>query len=231
MRELSLFCDESGSEGGGSRYYILALVLHDQSVRLDVPLTQYRQALADKGLPDIPMHMSPLMNGHDAYQRLSMPQRKSLLMSFLTMYRHLPISYWTFVYRLSVKETPADGLRVRMRRDLVAFLFDHLEYFQEYETVKVYYDNGQSTVTQSLHAALEYALARDAVLFRLASQEDYLLSQVADFICTIELTAQKYRDGVTTRTDDKVFGTWRSFKTNFLHVVARKRLKDGSPSA
>jgi hypothetical protein len=30
-----------------------------------------------------------------------------------------------------------------MRRDLVIFLFDNLGYFQRYDTIKVYYDDGQ----------------------------------------------------------------------------------------
>ena len=31
MKELSVFVDESGSRGDDAKYYLLALVLHDQS--------------------------------------------------------------------------------------------------------------------------------------------------------------------------------------------------------
>ncbi len=224
MRELSLFCDESGSEAGGPRYYILTLVLHDQAKPLDVPLALYEQSLRDKGLPDIPLHTSPLMNGNDDYQGMGMQQRKSLLMTFLTMFRHLPISYKTFVYATDVSHEPA-VLSARMRRDLVNFIFDNLAFFQDFNEVKLYYDNGQSVVTNSLHDALGYALAREAVQYKISSQTDYRLAQAADLICTVELTALKYKDGTTTRTDDKVFGTWRSFRENFYKVVTRKRFE------
>lgn len=224
-RELSLFCDESGSEAGGPRYYILTLVLHDQAESLDEPMRLYSQSLQDKGLPDIPLHTSPLMNGNEEYKGMEMQQRKSLLMTFLTMFRHLPISYKAFVYTSDASRSPAE-LSAKMRRDLVNFIFDNLEFFQGYNEVKLYYDNGQSVVTNSLHDALGYALAREAVRYRIASQADYRLAQAADLICTVELTALKYKDGTITRTDDKVFGTWRSFRENFYKVITRKRFHE-----
>ena len=53
-----------------------------------------------------------------------------------------------------------------MRRDLVNFLFDNLETFQSYDAVKVYYDNGQKSIAESLHMAVEYALSKNAVVYR-----------------------------------------------------------------
>jgi hypothetical protein len=224
VRELSLFCDESGSEAEGPRYYILTLVLHDQGDDIAGPLSLYAQALKDKGLPAIPLHASPLINGNGAYAGLEMRQRKSLLMSFLTMYRHLPIQYKVFVYETGTFQD-RDQLSACLRRDLVNFLFDNLAYFQGYDTVKLYYDDGQAAVTRSLHSALEYALARHAVCYKAASPAQYCLAQVADLICTVELTALKYRDGTSTKTDGKVFGSWRAFRENFYKVIVRKKFK------
>lgn len=222
-RELSLFCDESGSEAGGPRYYILTLVLHDQDDDIERPLALYAQALRDKGLPPIPLHTSPLINGNGEYSGLEMRQRKSLLMSFLTMYRHLPVQYKAFVYETSAFQN-RDQLSSRLRRDLVNFLFDNLVLFRGYDVVKLYYDDGQAAVTRSLHSALEYALARHAVCYKAASPAQYCLAQVADLICTVELTALKFHDGTATRTDDKVFGSWRTFRENFYKVIVKKRL-------
>ena len=44
-----------------------------------------------------------------------------------------------------------------MRRDIANFLFDNLAQLHAYDTVKVYYDNGQHTIAKSLHRAIEYA--------------------------------------------------------------------------
>ena len=76
-RELSIFADESGADGLDSRYYLLTLVLHEQDAPLGHILAPYERALADKELPDIPFHASPLMNGHDRYEGLDAEYRLS----------------------------------------------------------------------------------------------------------------------------------------------------------
>lgn len=57
--ELSLFCDESGSDALDSHHYLLTLVIHDQSDSITDSITRYERALADKGLPDLAFHASP----------------------------------------------------------------------------------------------------------------------------------------------------------------------------
>lgn len=66
MRELSIFVDESGSDGLSDRHYLLTVVMHDQSESIADSIAAYEGALRAKGLPDIPFHASPLMNGKDS---------------------------------------------------------------------------------------------------------------------------------------------------------------------
>ena len=79
MRELSIFVDESGSDGLSDRYYLLAVVMHDQSDSIANSIEAYESALRAKGLPDIPFHASPLMNGEDQYSGLDLRTRKKLV--------------------------------------------------------------------------------------------------------------------------------------------------------
>lgn len=60
MRELSIFIDESGSDNLSDYYYILTIVLHDQSNNLDYSIKLYENSLKQKHLPNIPFHASPL---------------------------------------------------------------------------------------------------------------------------------------------------------------------------
>ena len=48
----------------------------------------------------------------------------------------------------------ADKLLIRMKRDITSFLFDHLEFFQTFDKVKVYYDDGQQAVSEVIHEAI-----------------------------------------------------------------------------
>ena len=68
MRELSVFVDESGNLGDDAKYYLLALVLHDQSKDVFEHIGRYESTLAQRGLRDIPLHMNPLMRTNEDYK-------------------------------------------------------------------------------------------------------------------------------------------------------------------
>lgn len=222
MADGSIFADESGEQGFQSKYYALTLVFHDQSNPVIPVFEDYKQLLHNAGLPDIPMHASPLLNGHDDYQRLAVSQRKRLLAYFMSMLHKLPVQYVTLIYR-KADYTTLEQLGMRIKRDIVNTVFDHLELFQNFESVKAYYDGGQSLVTQAIRGAVEYALSKQAIVYRKGSPTDYRLAQVADLICTIELTARKYENHEQTTTDERFFGLVGAFRKNYLKKV-RKHL-------
>lgn len=222
MSELSIMVDESGEWGKLSKYYLITLVLHDQSKPVGPHIDRYERHLADASLPDIPFHAGPLFNGHDDYETLSMADRKRLSVAFFTLARNLPFTYVTFAHRKSEFEGDKRRLEAQLKRDLADYLLTHLDRFQSYDTIKIYYDNGQQVVTNALQASVSYALAKEAVVYRKADPKDYRLEQTTDLMCTIELTALKYKAGESTETDRKMFGDWRNFKQNYLKALRRK---------
>ena len=60
-------------------------------------------------------------------------------------------------------------------------------------------------VTSALHGAIDFVLSKDAVLYRMATAQDYRLFQAADYLCALELTDIKFHDKSLTETDIKVF--------------------------
>lgn len=163
------------------------------------------------------------MTGHDAYDGMDIQTRKQYLSAFRVLFRHMPVRHTTFVFRMSEFATPED-MSVAMRRAMVNFLFDHLGYLQGFDDVKIYYDAGQHSIDVALHRAMDFVLAREAVRYKPATASDYRLSQVADYVCTMELAALRYRDGEPTLTDDKFFGTWREFKKGVLKEIRAKQI-------
>ncbi len=221
-RELSIFVDESGDRGGKARYYLLTLVFHDQADEIMHEVAEYERHLAVEGLPDVPFHSEPLMNGHKGYENLDMAQRKKMLVLFSALVRRLPVSYATFVYRRSEFDD-LDKLTARMKRDISNLLFDRLEFFQAFSGVKVYYDNGQDIVRRALDQSIGFALSKGVVERRKTSMADYRLEQVADYLCTIELAAVKYAAKENGETYNKFFGGIGKFKKNWLKQTRRKR--------
>lgn len=224
MSDLSCFVDESGMQEGGTDYYVVTFVLHDQEDNILDSISGYEQSLRLKGAPNIPFHATPLLRAHDAYANMSIEERKGLLVAFSLLVKRLPIRYRAFVYRSS-EFGDERKLQALIRRDLVAMLVDHLGYFQSFEHVKIYYDQGQAAVSQALGSAFEYALSKEATIRRESDYRTFRLSQVADYLCAIELTAEKYRRHTATSTDEKFFGGATAFKKNWLKQ-ARKKLLD-----
>lgn len=216
--------DESGSQGGHSRYCIVSLVFHDQEDDIDPALETYRSRLDAAGLPDHAFHASPLMYGKPPYNDLELSSRKLLLSAFESLVRQLPFKHALFAYRRS-EVSATEAFVIRFRRDLAVFFADHLEFFQSYDSIKIYYDDGQGMVTSALHGAIEYMLSRQAIMYRVASQQDYRLAQVADYLCTLKLTELKFEFHELTSTDKKVFGSdYRAFKKNHLKQIRKKSM-------
>lgn len=223
MQEVSCFVDESGSDNLRDRYYLVALVLHDQSDPIEHEIERYEASLRDKGLSDIPLHAGPLMTGHEDYEGMTIADRKRMLSSFRVFFRNLPIRYACIGLKLSEYDN-VKCVEAAIRRGIADFLFDHLGYFQGFDNVKIYYDNGQATVAHALHRAMDFALSKNAVIYRAATPEKYRLSQAADYVCTMELAALRYRDKLSTATDEKFFGSWSQFKKGILREMRAKRL-------
>ena len=148
---------------------------------------------------------------------------EAMLAYFSSFVRRLPISYVTFVYRRSQFEDPA-RLMERMGRDVSSAMVEHLGFFQSFDDVKVYYDNGQDIVKQALDRSVGKVLSKGVVRRRKTSMTDYRLEQVADYLCTIELALVKYQAKENGETYNKFFGGIGSFKRNWLKQARSMRI-------
>ena len=164
------------------------------------------------------------MYGKNPFENLDMEFRKRLFATFEAFCRRAPYSCKLFAYRRSEVPTP-EAFGVKFARDLVSFLKDNLSYFQQFEQVKVYYDNGQQMVSDALHTAIDSTLSKEAIMYKAANAQEYRLAQVADCICALELVDLKFQHGELTNTDIKMFGTnYSAFKRNHLKHIRRKEL-------
>lgn len=154
---------------------------------------------------------------------MSVAERKRLLSSFRVFFRHAPIRYHCIKLKTS-DYASVEALAAAMRKRIVDFIFGRLGYFQEFDIVKVYYDDGQRSIAYAVHKALDYALSKQSVVYRETSSEQYRISQIADYVCTMELTALKYKSKTSTATDEKFFGSWSQFKKGIFKEMRGKIL-------
>lgn len=219
---LNLHIDETGNQDLSEGIYLVAVVLHDHVADIATPIEQYRKRLAESALDDIPFHGKDLLHGNEAYRSVSPGDRKRLLAQFSRLVRTLPFSYFSLRYDASDTHNKIE-LESKIHRDLAALVFDHLAFFQGFDTISVYYDDGQSAVSVALHDALDFVLAKNVADYRDANHSARRLLQVADYVCTIERAALAYDAGNQSRTLERFFGNRRNFTQSFMKQLARKR--------
>ena len=223
MRELSIFIDESGDVGSCSDYYLVGFVFHDQSVDISTSINRYRQSLSDAGLTEHTFHFTPVIRGHEQYAQIDLNVRKCFLMRFQIFVEKTPFRYMVLRYRK--REFSSEyALAERIERELISFIKEQAEFFFGYDRIKVYYDNGQQTVKYAVHRAVHMCLSSNAAVYRNAMPKDYYMSQVADYVCGIELAALRYERHADSPTDHRFFGDRRSFTKNYLKKIRRKLL-------
>ena len=222
-KRLNLHIDESGNQDLSEGRYLLTVVLHDHSEDVDEVIGRYEARLAAAGLPDVPFHGKDLLHGNEGYATVSPGDRKRLLTQFARLVRELPISFFTLHYDTATVHDKGE-LEARIRRDLASLVFDKLVFFQGFDVIAVYYDNGQGVVSAALHDALDFVLAKNVADYRDADYGARRLLQVADYVCTVERIAEDYDAGRQSKTHERFFGNRRDFMQSFKKQLGRKSL-------
>lgn len=227
-KTVSVFVDESGSFDSSdiaSRYYIVCMVFHDQDDDLSADIGRLEHLLSDLGQPvTCPVHAAPLVRREREYAALSRRDREAIFYRMLSFVRKAAFTYKCFCVDKSFVTSTA-SIHDLLLRDMVGFLSSHSGLFDGYESIKVYYDNGQSQIT----ALLKEAFALYSAKTEFASDVHparYRLFQSADMICTLELVLAKLGNGGRlTVSEDRFFGGVRKFMRNIVKQFKAKEIK------
>lgn len=223
MNELSIFVDESGDFGCYQKhapYYIVAMVLHDQNVDITGEIKKLDMSLESVGYSDgQAIHTEPLIRREVPYQEYLPNERRYIFSKLYYFTLNCNIKYKAFVFRKSEFDD-VFKLEARMARELSRFIRDNLGYFQEFERVILYYDNGQHELNRILNTVLATELVDYEI--RRVLPNDYKLFQVADLICTLELLEQKIQDRDLSKSEQLLFHSKRDLKKDFLKGIHKK---------
>ncbi len=220
MSPLSVFLDESGDTGTQSDYYLLTLVFHEQALDIGNSLARLSTELSNLGFPEgTGLHCGPMVRGEEIYHGMPLQLRKKLFFKLFSFARVSGIAYKTFVVKK--RECPDKlSLKGRLSKELGTFLSGNLEYLQKYNPVIVYYDNGQSMVTDLINSIFNAYLFDVEV--RKVRPDEYRLFQVADMLCTLELAKAKLDDGrALSKSEEHFFESRRRLTKVYLKTLER----------
>lgn len=224
MKELSIFIDESGDFGpfeAHSPFYIIALVFHDQKHDISDRIAHLKNHIVEQGFsPNHAIHTAPLVRRESDYASLDMVNRRKLFRSLFTFVRMCDIRYKAFVFKKR-EFCDHDSMVTRMSREIGGFVRAHLELFQAYDRIIVYYDNGQKEITNIINTVFNVLLEAE---IRKVTPSDYSLFQAADLFCTLELAKAKVECSALSKSEMDFFDGVRNLKKNYLKPAAKKSL-------
>ena len=98
MKELSIFIDESGDFGKYDYrcpYYIIAMVMHDQSHDITAELEKLERELDYIGYPNHCIHAGPIIRQEQEYRFESLEVRQKIMKKMMSFLRQIDIKYKT----------------------------------------------------------------------------------------------------------------------------------------
>ena len=153
MSELSVFVDESGDFGPITEhcpFYIVSLVLHDQSTPIKSQIKSFQEQIHQSGLAKYgSVHTVPLIRREEKYRALDGAIRKKIFDTLFAFARRCDIRHKS----IAVDKRwfgEGDALEERIARDLGLFVRDNIEFFQSFDKVVIYYDKGQKEISRTL---------------------------------------------------------------------------------
>ena len=223
MNSLSIFVDESGDFGAYNHitpYYIITMILHDQSMDISEQVRNLDAKVRSLGYGEkFAIHTAPLIRREEIYANEPPNKRRALFASLFFFAMRCPIQYRTFVFEKKLFDD-AFLLEGQMAKVLSSFIRDNLAFFQKFDDVVLYYDNGQTELNRILNFAMSTELSTYS--YRKVLPIDYKLFQVADLICTLELLDLKCEHGELSRSEQLIFHSKRELRKQFIKPLQKK---------
>lgn len=225
MKELSVFIDESGDFGEITErpaYYLVTLLFHDQKNEIVSNVKKLEESTKNSGFDFEYIHTGPVIRREDVFSGLSIDERRKLLFKMLNFITCCPITYEVAV--VNRKEAPDKiSLSGRLGREITNVIEKNKAFFDGFDKIIVYYDNGQIELGAILNTV--FSIHFSNIEFRKAEPQKYRLLQAADFICSMELLKIKKNENRLSNTEKQFFYKSQELKKTFFKTVDKKRLR------
>ncbi len=224
MKELSIFVDESGDFGAyhkHSPYYIVTMVFHNQSRNLIQDIKKLDYELLNMGYENYVVHTEPLIRREEKYQFLLPNERRTIFSKLFYFVIKSNIQYKSFIFQKK-EVNSIYSLESKMIKEISLFIQNNLMYFQNFDNVILYYDNGQHELTKVLKKAFSSSLSNYEA--RKITPENYKLFQAADLICTLTLLERKIETQELSKSERLIFHSKKALKKDFLKAIHKKQL-------
>ncbi len=204
MRRLNIFVDETGEFGFGkesSLLYGVSFTFHEQNDDIMLELNKLNARLDRIGYTDM-IHMADLIMRREDYKNFDIATRKSIFNSIYQFSRRIPVKYKTIIIDKRYTND-ARILRQRLSAEINKMIKEHEKYFNQFDKIVMYYDNGQETLGTILDSIfLRFEGFEHRVNF---DHKEKRLFQVSDMLTFIDKYDYKYKNKIPFTRGEKYF--------------------------
>ena len=153
MKRLNIFVDETGEFGfgnGASELYGVSFTFHEQNNDIMLELNKLNDRLYNIGYTDM-LHIADLIMKRGDYSKFPIAKRKSIFNSIYQFSRRIPVKYKTII----IDKKYTDNSRVlkqKLSLEINNMVKEHERYFNKFDMIIMYYDNGQEVLGTILDA-------------------------------------------------------------------------------
>ena len=214
MKTLNIFIYESGDFGvnnNASDLYVVSFVYLSSLNNIEPFLNALKKRLNKLKFTKM-IHTADLIRHKGDYKDLSIDQRRKIFTAIYQFSRKSPIKLKSIIVNKKYTDT-YKLLKKQLTMELNELISNNLKYFQKFDKITIYYDNGQSQLTSILEDVFKN--------FNISFISDFdkikeKLFQVADMLTFMDKYYYKFKHKLYISKNEKIF---------FENMEMRKLLK------
>lgn len=221
MKRLNIFVDETGEFGfekGASELYGVSFTFHEHDDNIMPELDQLNDRLQRIGYTNM-IHMADLIMRREDYKNFDITKRKSIFNAIYMFSRKIPVKYQTII--IDKKYTDNSRiLRQQLSIEINKMIKEHDSYFQRFDKIVMYYDNGQETLGIILDSIFSrYDGFEHIIEF---DHKEKRLFQVSDMLTYIDKYDYKFKNKMEFTKSEKYFFSDKDMR-RILKELNKKR--------
>lgn len=221
MRRLNIFVDETGEFGfgkGSSELYGVSFTFHEHTDDIMMELNRLNERLSVIGYTNM-IHMADLIMHREDYKNFNIATRKSIFNAIYQFARRIPVKYRTIIVNKNYTDN-SRVLRQQIASDINRMIRDNEDYFNKFDQIIMYYDNGQETLGTILDSIfLQFEGFEHRVDF---DHKEKRLFQVSDMLTFIDKYDYKYKYRMKLTSGERYFFTNEDIR-RILKELNKKR--------
>lgn len=222
IKRLNIFINESGDFSfvkGSSDLYAVSFTLHESSNSIENELKYWNRKLDELNYDGM-IHLAYLVAKRGDYSRFDLERRKSIFWTIFYFSNRVKVKIRTVIIDKKYINKKMQ-LNMALAREIGQFINDNKAYFDTFDKIVIYYDNGQETLATILdtlfatNPKVERKIEFDHIKKR--------LFQVSDMLTVIDKLDYKRKNNIAFTKAEKYFFNGKDFR-HIINLLKNKRI-------